>query len=109
MTKTRLGFAAMMSMSLVVSAAPVRAADEIHWTIVAPTTVTFDWRGSETQIRYGLTPAPGYNLNNWGNKKQERTEQGDLSCPAKQASAQPLETPKVFPVCRCDCRQRERG
>ena len=63
MTKTRLGFAAMMSMSLVVSAAPVRAADEIHWTIVAPTTVTFDWRGSETQIRYGLTPAYGLSVN----------------------------------------------
>ena len=30
--------------------------DEIHWTVIGPTSVTFDWRGplSENSIRYGL-------------------------------------------------------
>ena len=40
-------------------AAPARCADEIHWTLVGPTTVTFDWRGSETAMRYGLTSTYG--------------------------------------------------
>lgn len=33
------------------------SADEIHWTITGPTSVTFDWRGSppENTIRYGLS------------------------------------------------------
>src|SRR3989442_8872446 len=39
--------------------APARAADEIHWTLTGPTSVTFDWRGTETTVRYGLTPAYG--------------------------------------------------
>ena len=37
----------------------VHAADEIHWTITGPTSVSFDWRGSETVVRYGLTTAFG--------------------------------------------------
>lgn len=41
------------------SAAPAEAADEIHWTITGQTSVTFDWRGPETTIRYGLTTAYG--------------------------------------------------
>jgi hypothetical protein len=40
-------------------AAPALAADEIHWTLIGPTTVTFDWRGSETTIRYALTASYG--------------------------------------------------
>ena len=48
---------------LVVGAAavtrPAGAADEIHWSIVGPNSVTFDWRGAETTIAYGLTPAYG--------------------------------------------------
>src|SRR5882672_11057488 len=33
------------------------AAEEIHWTITGPASVTFDWRGttSENTIRYGLS------------------------------------------------------
>ncbi len=33
------------------------AADEIHWTITGPTSVTFNWRGSisENTVRYGLS------------------------------------------------------
>jgi calcineurin-like phosphoesterase family protein len=42
-----------------VLANPSRAADEIHWTLTGPTSVTFDWRGSETSIRYGLTNSYG--------------------------------------------------
>ena len=40
-------------------AGPALAADEIHWTIKGQTAVTFDWRGSETTIRYGTTTAYG--------------------------------------------------
>jgi len=31
-------------------AAPARAADEIHWTMLSPTSVAFDWRGSGTTV-----------------------------------------------------------
>ena len=30
-------------------------ADEIHWTITGPKSVTFDWRGTTAEIRYGAT------------------------------------------------------
>jgi len=30
-------------------------ADEIHWTITGPASVTFDWRGKAAEIRYGTT------------------------------------------------------
>jgi hypothetical protein len=36
------------------------AADEIHWTIMGQTAVSFDWRGSETTVSYGLTAAYGH-------------------------------------------------
>src|SRR5437773_1487176 len=39
------------------------AADEIHWTLTSQTSVTFDWRGSESSIRYGLTSAYGSTAN----------------------------------------------
>ena len=35
------------------------AADEIHWTVTGPTSVTVDWKGPETEIHYGLTSAYG--------------------------------------------------
>jgi len=35
------------------------AADEIHWTLTGPTSVTFDWRGSSSDLRYGLTSGYG--------------------------------------------------
>ena len=38
---------------------PARAADEIHWTMLGTTSVAFDWRGSGTTLRYGLTTAYG--------------------------------------------------
>lgn len=31
-------------------------ADEIHWTIDGPNSVSFDWRGKTPRIQYGLTP-----------------------------------------------------
>jgi len=34
-------------------------ADEIHWTITGQTSVTFDWRGPEDTIAYGLTASYG--------------------------------------------------
>jgi hypothetical protein len=36
-----------------------RAADEIHWTMLGPTSVAFDWRGSGTTLRYGTTSTYG--------------------------------------------------
>src|SRR5215467_1645888 len=35
------------------------AADEIHWTMISPSAVTFDWRGTGTTLRYGLTTSYG--------------------------------------------------
>jgi hypothetical protein len=55
--RTRPGPA--IALVLALAAPRARAADEIHWTLVAPTTVTFDWRGSETTIRYGPTASYG--------------------------------------------------
>jgi len=40
-------------------ARPGWCADEVHWTLIDPATVTFDWRGAETTIRYGLTSSYG--------------------------------------------------
>lgn len=34
-------------------------ADEIHWTIDEPYSISFDWRGEAPAIDYGLTPAYG--------------------------------------------------
>ncbi len=33
--------------------------DEIHWTLTGQTSVTFDWRGFDATIRYGLTSSYG--------------------------------------------------
>jgi len=40
-------------------AGPVLAADEIHFTLTGQTSVTFDWRGPESTIRYGTTTGYG--------------------------------------------------
>jgi hypothetical protein len=34
-------------------------ADEVHWTLTGPTSVTVDWRGGESAVRYGLTKELG--------------------------------------------------
>jgi hypothetical protein len=34
-------------------------ADEIHWTFMGPRSVSFDWRGTATEVHYGLTSAYG--------------------------------------------------
>ncbi len=47
---------ALLAASLMFPAA-VHAADEIHWTIMGPTAVTFDWRGVDNTLRFGLTSA----------------------------------------------------
>ncbi len=36
-----------------------QAPDEVHWTFTGQTSVTFDWRGFDSTIRYGLTPSYG--------------------------------------------------
>ena len=45
----------MCAAAALVDAAGARAADEIHWTVTGPTSLSFDWRGNDTAIRYGLT------------------------------------------------------
>ena len=50
---------ALMVVCAAVVAGSAFAADEIHWTITGQTSVTFDWRGTENTIRYGLTTAYG--------------------------------------------------
>ena len=44
---------------LLMSANAVHAADEIHWTITGPASASFDWRGPEQVIRFGLTRSYG--------------------------------------------------
>lgn len=50
---------ALLLLGFLLLATPAGAADEIHWTFTGPTSVTFDWRGAETTIRYGLTTSYG--------------------------------------------------
>ena len=47
------------SSSTTTTTIPSGTADEIHWTVTGQTSVSFDWRGSATVIRYGLTSAYG--------------------------------------------------
>src|SRR5207249_4453266 len=42
------------SSSTTTTTIPSGTADEIHWTVTGQTSVSFDWRGSATVIRYGL-------------------------------------------------------
>lgn len=54
MNRAPVGRAVALLAAVVVLAAPrARAADEIHWTFIAPTAVTFDWRGPESDFHYG--------------------------------------------------------
>jgi len=41
---------------LVLTTVFVPTADEVHWTITGQTSVTFDWRGPENTIFYGMSP-----------------------------------------------------
>jgi hypothetical protein len=50
---------AVLLLAAAVLSTPAFAADEIHWTISGPSSVTFDWRGSDPTIRYGLTSLYG--------------------------------------------------
>ena len=36
------------------------AADEVHWTLTGPTSVTLDWRGGGALVRYGFTTNYAY-------------------------------------------------
>jgi hypothetical protein len=54
---SRLKLLAFVLVALVPGAA--LAADEIHWTMTGPRSVTFDWRGGGPTLHYGLTPEYG--------------------------------------------------
>ena len=51
--------AVLLLLAALLAAPPVRAADEIHWTLTGPSSVTFDWRGSDEALRFGLTSLYG--------------------------------------------------
>jgi hypothetical protein len=46
---------AMAALALLISSPTARAADQVHWTIIGQTSVTFDWRGVEDTLRYGVS------------------------------------------------------
>jgi hypothetical protein len=39
--------------------ASAAGADAVHYTLTGPTSVTFDWRSTDDDLRYGLTTAYG--------------------------------------------------
>ncbi len=47
--------ASLWAVLLTVSSRAALAADGIHWTIVGPTSVAFDWRGPETMLECGTS------------------------------------------------------
>jgi len=50
------GIAGAAVVGLLLAARVAAPADEIHWTITGQTSVTFDWRGLESAIRFGKLP-----------------------------------------------------
>lgn len=48
---------AMGVLATLVWCATARAADEIHWTFTGPNSVSFDWRGTESDLHFGLSSA----------------------------------------------------
>ena len=56
-TTTRPSTTSSTSSGTTTTTIPSGTADEIHWTVTGRTSVTVDWRGSATVIRYGLTSA----------------------------------------------------
>ncbi|TMQ73887.1 MAG: metallophosphoesterase family protein [Candidatus Eisenbacteria bacterium] len=45
----------LLAAALIALPTDLRAADEIHWTLTGPTSVTLDWRDPDPTMRYGLT------------------------------------------------------
>ena len=50
---------AAVALSVPIPFTPALAADEIHWTMTGPTSVTLEWRGSNGSLRYGLNSSYG--------------------------------------------------
>ena len=59
MTHARALRPPFLAVAITLLAIPALAADEIHWTMISPTAVSFDWRGTGNTIRYGLTTSYG--------------------------------------------------
>src|SRR4051812_27616708 len=53
--------ASLATASLIATATPASAAgiEQVHYTFTSPASVTFDWVGAATDIRYGKTTAYG--------------------------------------------------
>ncbi|HKY31067.1 MAG TPA: Ig-like domain-containing protein [Candidatus Polarisedimenticolia bacterium] len=58
LVRDRIVHGALHTLVLLAASAPALAADQIHWTIIGQTAVTFNWRGSssENTIRFGTSP-----------------------------------------------------
>src|SRR5438093_123757 len=56
-TTTRPSTTSSTSSGTTTTTIPSGTADEIHWTVTGRPSVTVDWRGSATVVRYGLTSA----------------------------------------------------
>ena len=46
-----------LTAALLAFAAVAHANDGVHWTVTGPTSVTFDWRGADSTLSFGLTTA----------------------------------------------------
>lgn len=54
-----IALSAVVTLTFLGSDLAAAAVDEIHWTITGQTSVTFDWRGPDSTISYGLTSVYG--------------------------------------------------
>src|SRR6516162_5198004 len=51
--------AAIVGLAQTVDSSVTGTADEIHWTFTGTNSASFHWRGTATEVRYGLTTAYG--------------------------------------------------
>src|SRR5215470_6140049 len=54
-TGARRGIVLVAALLSVTAGSAANGGDEIHYTLMGPTRVAFDWRGPATDIRYGAT------------------------------------------------------
>jgi chitodextrinase len=52
----------LASLAVVFAASIALAADNIHWTITGPTSISVDWRGTDTTVSYGTTSSYGQSV-----------------------------------------------
>jgi hypothetical protein len=52
----------LVVLACLLSATSASAGDNIHWTIMGPTSVSVDWRGTDSTLHYGLTSSYGQSV-----------------------------------------------